>query len=296
MHSFRRGLVLVLPVLTLALPGADALAQKEARVPERDEPETGSSNSTDLSLVVTSGNANTETFGFGNTYTYRWPKSRFRLKADGVRSNTADDTFAVATGGGDFRVVRPPKEPDVERYFAEARYDREITRTFFWNAGLSWDRNLDAGIINRWILFAGVGNIFWDRDDLKFNIAYGLAGTDREEETPDPEKDERFVGPRFTWDYMNQWGKLTQYDNDWTVTGNFKDIKDFTTTMTNAVTVTMSKKLALKVSLQWIYNNEPALEDVDLFLNEGMAIKLGEVDIRREKLDTTFSTSLVVSL
>ena len=68
--------------------------------------------------------------------------------------------------------------------------------------------------------------------------------------------------------------------------------------MTSAITVTMSNKIALRMSLQWLYNNQPALEEIDVILiddGSGAEIDFGTTTIRKEKLDTVFSTSIVIS-
>jgi hypothetical protein len=68
--------------------------------------------------------------------------------------------------------------------------------------------------------------------------------------------------------------------------------------MVNSISVAMNKHLALKVSLQWLYNSVPGLEDVTLYAvdpESGLKVEVGEVQIRRDKLDTIFSTSLVVN-
>ena len=61
--------------------------------------------------------------------------------------------------------------------------------------------------------------------------------------------------------------------------------------MTNSIAVGINSRLALKVSLQWLYNNFPALEEIDLLGAEEGATVMA----RKEKLDTIFSTSLVIS-
>jgi hypothetical protein len=260
-----------------------------------EEEEIGWFNSTELSLVVTDGNSSTETFGFQNTLRREWSRARYTLRLDGVRSNAADDRFALVDpdASGGFRVIEPPTEPDVERYLIENRYEREITERFFWNVGLSWDRNLDAGILNRYQAYVGVGNIWWDRKDLKFNTSYGVSYTDREEESPDPAKDDRFGGFRFNWHYLNKFGANTTYENDWSFNTNFKDTSDYFTEMVNSIAVAINTRVALKVSLQWVYSNEPALEEIDLLDETGDLV--GEVSVRKERLDTIFRTALVVN-
>lgn len=271
-----------------------------AQVEVEEGEELGWSNETDLSLVVTDGNSSTETLGFNNHLQRLWSRARYSLRIEAVRSNTADDPFAIVipeTDGG-FYVEYPDKTLDVERYFIENRYDRSITERFFWNAGVSWERNKNAGILSRYIGFAGVGNLWWSREDLSFSTTYGLSYTDREDEVPDPLKDDSFVGFRFGWEYMNKWGKVTTYRNNWNFTNSLDDTSDYYSDMVNSISVAINKRLALKVSLQWLYNSVPGLEDVTLYVldpDTGLKVEVGEVQIRKEKLDTIFSTSLVVN-
>jgi hypothetical protein len=78
----------------------------------------------------------------------------------------------------------------------------------------------------------------------------------------------------------------------------------------------MSKHVALKASLEWQFNHEPALEDVDILAQVivvdpdgvpgsgdeyfqtvatgGSEITIGEGSARKEQLDTVFKTALVI--
>ena len=56
----------------------------------------------------------------------------------------------------------------------------------------------------------------------------------------------------------------------------------------------MTDNLALKVSLQWLYEAEPAFQLVDLVPELG-ADPIGTVPWQYDKLDTVFTTSLVVN-
>src|SRR5262245_8614754 len=117
------------------------------------------SNSTELSLVVTSGNSEVQTFGLKNTLEYRASKGRARFRIDALRSDTSDDAFLLVQPGITFEPgetptgfstleVRPGAEPDAERLFAEGRYDGDLPKKATWNAGASWDMNEDAGIVS----------------------------------------------------------------------------------------------------------------------------------------------------
>src|SRR4029077_11004466 len=110
----------------------------------------------------------------------------------------------------------------------------------------------------------GLGNVWVDREDLAFRTSYGLSGTDREEEIEDPEKEQRFLGARLTVDFKDKWGASTNYDNDLTFNISFKDLSDYNVDFVQGVSVSMNKHLSLKVSLQFLYASEPALEEVDV--------------------------------
>ena len=300
-----------------------------AAADETARTDLGWSNTTDLSLVVTAGNSDTETFGFNDRLRRRWQRGLFELKLDGTKSDTADDRYRqVAAGvewlpgdqpaaGYDTFLVIPEKKPDVEKYSIETSYTRTITPKTYWNTGTRWDRDVDAGLINRYQGYFTFGNNWYDREDLKFNTGYGLSYTDREEETPDPEKDENFAGARLNLYYMNQFNERLSYENDWSFNLNLTDSSDYATDMTQSFSVTMTTHLSLKVSLQWLYNNEPALEDIDLVALDsvdlqpctddptqdcfvtvgsgGAEIVLGEVQERKDSLDTVFRTSLSIN-
>jgi putative salt-induced outer membrane protein YdiY len=296
----RRNRVVSLLALCLGVTGVVWAQEDEAEDPDH-EVALGMSNSTELSFVLTEGNSNTDALGFKNRYRYIWPSSRYTFRVEATRTNTADDRIAVVDEDldGGYRIVEFSKSPDVEKYLVENRYDRAITERFFWNVGLAWDRNLDAGIASRWIGFAGVGNTWWDREDLMFNTSYGLSYTDREEVDVDLTKEDTFLGYRFNWEYLNLWGKNTTFENRWTFNGSFADSNDWNSDMTSAISVGINSRLALRVSLQWLYNNIPALQDLDLFVltADGDLIQVpdGLVQEPKEKLDTIFNTSLVIN-
>lgn len=310
------------------MPPPAAPPAAAAPAPPEPKPAPRLTNSTELSLVMTAGNSDIETFGLKNTLEYRARAGRARFRIDGLRSATSDDAFLLVQSGLIFQPgetpvgfstteVRPGAEPDVARFFAEGRYDGDLHERATWNAGASWDTNNDTGIVSRSILFGGLGHVWADRDDLKFRTAYGLSYTDRIEEVDDPEKDQRFAGVRLSTDFMDKWGATTVYDNDFTLNVSVRDTSDFNADLVQGVSVNMSSHLALKVSLQLTWANEPALEEVDVILRAvlndpngipgdgdefyetvpsgGIEVTIGEDVIRKEQLDTTFRTSLQIT-
>jgi putative salt-induced outer membrane protein YdiY len=320
----------ILAVLVHALVGTGfaldgvALASEEPQ----SQPSSAWKNSTELSLVLTDGNSSAQTVGFKETLERKTKLGRSRLRLDALVSYESDDSYLLVEPGITFlpgeiltnyatSAVRPGAEPDLERYFAEGRYEGNFPWNATWNAGASWDRNDDAGILNRYIVFAGFGRIFRDTPDFAFRVNYGLSGTDREEEVPDPEKEQQFVGARLSSDFMDKWGEATTYDNDFTFNISLEDLSDYNAEMVQGLAVKMGKHLSLKVSLQWLYASEPALEDVDVIVrletidpdgipgngdeyfqtvsSGGFESTLGEDRLRKEHLDTTFRTSLMIS-
>jgi hypothetical protein len=325
--GWRPALLAVL-VLSWSSPAA-AEDQKEAR-------RLGWANATDLSFVVTEGNSNTETFGLKNTLERIWERSNLTLKLEGLRSDTADDRFRQVDPGltwepgetppsGTTSLVEPASEPDAERYHIGARFERTLKRpplietdttAATWNTGASWGRDRDAGILRRITVFAGFGHIWRDQEDFRFRTSYGLSFTDRKEETVDPEKEQQFPGFLLSSHFLDTWGAQTTFTNDWKFNLNLEDTADYSSDMTSAVSVSMSSHLSLKIGLQWIFNSEPALEDIDVVAqvnlvdpdgipgngdeffetvaSGGTVVEIGSTQERKKQLDTVVRTSLVI--
>jgi hypothetical protein len=317
-------------ILLVAALAASMVGGAMAQEAESEKKKVGWFNSTELSLVVTDGNSMTETFGLNNVLTRKWERSELLFKIDSVRSNTDDDRFLLVEPGmtylpgeepvidiEDTSVVHPPKDLDVDKHFVEGRYTRHYKKTRTWNAGGSWDRNKDAGILNRFIVFGGAGNRWRDDDKLRLDTGYGMSFTDREEETPDPEKERSFPGARLTLDL--DWGisKSTRLAYELTGNLNLEDVSDYSLDSRGTLSVAMNKWLSLAVSLQFLYNSEPGLEDVDVVAwvelvdpdgvpgsgdeffqtvsSGGAAIVVREDRTRLEELDMVFRTSLVIN-
>ena len=302
----------------------DVWAQDKPKEP----PKLGWSNSTDLSLVVTAGNSAAQTLGFSDELRHVWKDARFEFEVNVVRSDTSDDRFFRSHPASSFLSAarRPTRRQPLSnlarpwmsaQYLLSGSYERNITPRFFWNAGASWDRNDDAGILNRYIVYAGVGNTWVDSARRRFATSYGISYTDREEEEPDPEKDSRFAGVRLGWDYKEQFNKGTTFDNKFASNVSLADRSDYSIDTTSALTVSVVSHVSLKVSLQWLYENEPALESdldvialVELINPDGIAgsgderfrtlssggskLVLGSADARKDKLDTIVRTALVI--
>jgi hypothetical protein len=303
-------------------------AQDANQAGGKDAPKLGWSNSTDLSLVVTGGNSDSTTLGFSNQLRHARMEDRFEFDVSVVRANESDDRFFLVEPGLEFAVggaptapattlIKPEPSLDVANYLIRTAYERHISPKVFWNTGASWYRNDDAGILNRYVVFAGLGNEWVDSSRRRFATSYGISYTDREEEEPDPEKERRFAGARAGWDYTEHINAATTFDSQFWWNLGFADPTDYSFNTLNALTVSVASRVSLKVSVQWLYENEPALEsdlDVIAFVevvnpdgvpgsgderfrtleSGGTKLVLGAKDARKDKLDTVIRTALVI--
>jgi putative salt-induced outer membrane protein YdiY len=246
----------------------------------------------EFSFVATAGNSDTTTLGFKNKLLRKWSSSAFELNAGGVRSEGTVNRRAVGTSD-DFR-IEDDAQITAENYFLNGRYDHKLTETFFWFFGAGWDRNTFAGIDNRYTGVGGVGNVWVDRDNLKFRTDYAVTFTKQDDVVENPDVDDSFLGLRVSWNYLHKFGATTEYVNDLIVDENLDETDDFRANMINSVSVALSKRLALKVSLQFLYDHQPSLEELPLFDTSGADTGtrvLAELD----ELDTVFTSSLVVN-
>src|SRR5262245_48476084 len=276
-HSVvRLEVVLSLTLVLLAAGPGSAQAQEKEQAKEKEEPKRGWSNTTDMTLVVTGGNSTSTSLGFTNELRYLWQQARCEVHVDFIRDSQSDDRFYLVEPGLEFPVGGAPSNPatslikpdptlDAANSLIRGSCERNISPKWFWNAGASAFRNDDAGIRNRYILFTGLGNTWADNQRRRFVTSYGVSYTDREETDPDPEKDRRFAGARAGLDYTEHLTPTTTFDSDFAWNFNFADGSDFSINTVNALSVAVTNHALIKVSLQWLFENEPALEsDLDV--------------------------------
>lgn len=273
--------VAVLGVMLLALSATAALSAEGE--------DAGWTDVAEFSFVATDGNSESTSLGFNNTLAREWDKSAVTFRAGGIRVDSAGPRFAV-----DGVVQDGLSETTAENYYANGRYDRNISDRLFWFGGLGWDRNEFAGIMNRYVAEGGVGNIWFDTDKMKFKTSYGVTYTDQEDVVFNPLVDETFLGARFAWDYLNQIAENTTFTNVFIVDDNLDQTSDWRADMNNGLAVAMSERLALKLGLRLLYDNEPSFEDVSNLSSGVPPVVLPPVRTELDELDTILTVSLVV--
>jgi putative salt-induced outer membrane protein YdiY len=268
--------------LTLSIAGASTAAEAPVRKGWQD---TG-----EFSFVNTAGNSRSSSLGFKDKLWRTWESSGLEFNVGGVRvESTTFNRQAIGTTS-DYRIDNNSQSMrSAENYYLNGRYDRKITKEFFWFAGAGWERNRPSGIDNRYTANAGVGNIWADTEKVKFRTDYSLSYTKENDVVVNPDVDSKFLGARFSWAYLHKFGAATTYTNDFLVDENLKTTSDWRWTMTNAVAVNMSTHLALKAGVRYDYDHKPALLSIPLKGTNSV------VTTPADKYDRQITTSLVVS-
>jgi putative salt-induced outer membrane protein YdiY len=293
---------LIAAVLTAALtiPAGMAFAQAPPAAPAPEKKLPKWSDNGELGWVATSGNSESNSFSLKNTLQREGERDLFELKLGALKVKTTDIRLYAVGDPIDFeRQEDKDSRTTAENYFVTGRYDHKITEQFFWFAGAGWDRNQFAGIQNRYVAFAGVGNKWFDTDRRKWRTDYSVTGTKQENVVDDPDFDDTFVGLRLSSTFLQKFGDndLGTFGNDTIVDENLNETEDWRVNMTNWVAINMTGHLALKVSLQWLYDNLPSLKEVDLFPPTdpgGLLTPIGTVLVELDELDSIFTTALVI--
>ena len=275
-------------ILALALPVPARAQDKPA-----DEKKLGWGDSAELAYVATSGNSEVNTLGFKNTLTRTWSNALLVIIAAGIRSESTTTTHVVTSAGPPVDISEDSTSAlTAENYLFSAKYSRDITKTFFWFGFAGWDRNRFSGIENRTTLAGGAGNIWSDTDRIKFRTDYSLTYTNEQDVVEPVGFDNIYPGMMVSSTYQQKFGQVTVYGNDFIFNDDLSDTANWRGDMTNWVSVNMSTHLALKVSLRWLYDNQPAqaaAADPAALLPPG-TVAFYDLD----KLDSIFTVSLVV--
>ena len=294
MQRLWRGIVV--PLGCVAVLGVSA-----SRAEAQDERELGWFLNVELTAVWTAGNAETSTFGLGTTLRHVWERMEFKAEGGGVRSQTTRVTRTAVGTEDSFTVqTEENREKTAEAYYARGRFDYTISPRFFTFGGVDWLRNTFAGIDSRTLAVIGAGNTWADTDRVKFKTDYGVTYTFQSDVVENPFLKSNFPGVRAQYDFLWKATGSTEFTSvfigDWMFSeeSDAPDSKaDLRMDFTNALSVAINSKLALKPSLRLVWRNDPALTDVPLFASDGTPAGV-DVQVPLQKLDSFFSLALVV--
>lgn len=252
-------------------------------------------NATELSFVATGGNASSSTFGLKSAFVGAAAPNSFKLDFGGIRGETTFRTLTATGTTSDFTVDETTdSELTAESYFARGRYDRSFG-TAYGFGGAGWDRNTFAGIQNRYALVAGVGSAWVDNETSRFKTDIGATYTIQKDVSPVPGADDAFGGVRLSVEAMRQLSSTTQFTSVLVADENLEDTQDFRADWLNSLSVSMSDRLALKTSLQLLFDNKPSLLGVPLV--DGAGSPTGSTVLTpSDEIDSVVTLTLVIKL
>jgi putative salt-induced outer membrane protein YdiY len=277
-------------VFLLACLAVPALA---LRGPAQEKPpEEKWKVSTELSYVVTGGNASTSSFSLGSKLSKTWDRNTVAFRTYVLKSNATTKNLQAVGSETDYEIVENKVEQLVaENYVLEGQYSRRLTGKLTGQAGASWDRNRFAGIAARYILTAGVGDPVTETKRTTLKTEAAATVTLRRYIG---DRTTSFAGLRAVVSFEQKINDKSSITSLFVFDDNLKKTVDWRFDWTNAVSAPISKSLALKTSLRTLYTNFPALKAVPLVDTYGNPLGLF-VYVPLKKLDLFFTNSIVIS-
>lgn len=246
----------------------------------------------ELSYVVTGGNTSTSALSFGTSFSRKWTNDTLLFKSYVLKSNATTTTRTARGTETDFDVLEQSVTRKVaENYLLAGQYDRRISKKLLGQAGVSWDRNRFAGVDDRLIGTMGFGYAWLEKPRTQVKTSLGVTYTLRQFVGLDWES---FGGLRFSVTADQKLFESSSFSSAFVLDENLKDTPDWRFDWANSVTASLSKSLALKVSLRTLYTHQPALQGLPLFDLVGDPTGL-TVFVPLKKLDTFLTTSIVIN-
>jgi putative salt-induced outer membrane protein YdiY len=301
--SSRRRHLLPAAVLVLSGLGPAALAQS-ATVPGKPEYKEapGLYSSTDLSLLFQRGNAETFTAGLNTRLVRQWKSAAWTTVGSLVRADVYDPArFVVAdqvpaAGATDLDTERGQRQTKSNRAFLMTDYQRLVSDRVFWLAGASFERDPIAGVSGRFVGLIGLGYLGAGAEGRR-TMRFGLGATaTRQDNLLGP--DRSFFGLRGTAAFEQKLGAAsnTVLASQALADENLQDTEDLRVQWVTSLTVSMSRRLALKLNYGLSFDNQPSLVDLPLLLRRpGGLLEQGAVRVPARKTDSSATVSLVVS-
>ncbi len=290
--SFRAAAAAVTSVGLLAL--ALALARPSAL--RGQEKKTGLlgpwAGTAEVSYVVTGGNTATSALSVGTSLSRKWTNDTLLFKTFILKSNATTTTRTAQGTVDDFDIFEESITRKVaENYILAGQYDRRISKKLLGQVGLSWDRNRFAGVDDRIIATTGLGYAWIEKERTQVKTSAGVTYTIRQYVGEDWSS---FAGFRFSLQGEQKILESSKLSTQFIFDENLQAMRDWRFDWTNSVSASISKWMALKISLRMIYGNVPALQYLPLFDGAGDPTGL-TVPYPLKKLDTFLTTSIVIN-
>ncbi|NPV83634.1 MAG: DUF481 domain-containing protein [Candidatus Aminicenantes bacterium] len=246
----------------------------------------------ELSYVVTGGNTATSAFSLGTNLTRKWTRDSLTFKSFILRSTaTTYDRWAVGTETDYYVVEETTKNLVAENYLLSGAYERKFSSKLLGQLGASWDRNKFAGVDRRYMVIAGLGYAWIEKERTNVKMNAGLTYSSRKYIGQEATS---FAGFRFDLLGEQKFSDKSSFSTLFVFDENLKEMKDWRFDWTNSLTASISRAMALKASYKMLYANLPATAFLPLFDDLGLPTGL-TVPYSLKKLDSFFTTSLVIN-
>lgn len=247
-------------------------------------------NETEVAYAQTSGNASANTLAASAKLVGKGGPNAVELNLGGIRASTTTRRAVGTTGS-----FQEDTESNLSAasYFAKGRYDRTLDGIFLF-VGAGWERNTFAGFNNRYSGVAGLGRMWVDGESGHFKTDLGATYT-IQKDVATPDDSNAFGGLRFSIDAARSLTATTDFTSKLVADQNLKETDDLRADWTNAVAVSISEGLALKVSYQLLYDHLPALVGLPLFDTAGTPAGT-KVNVEGKKVDSVLAVALVIKL
>lgn len=247
-----------------------------------------------LGFVTTDGNSETETLSLRTKISYDSGDTRFDLRAGGLQTRTTSFLrFAEPDDMGQPVLVEVPSTSlSAERYWTKLHVRHEFGPAgLFWFTRLEWDRDVPAGIENRYSGIAGLGNDWVDNEKHRFWTEYGWTFNRERRRVEGLDRATNFPGLRLEWEFWWKISESSEYRNYLVANQNLDDTADLRAEMRHELEVGISERFSLLVSLEQFYDDDPPLNSLPIVVD---GVRTGErVLVPFDKTDTYLSTSLV---
>jgi putative salt-induced outer membrane protein YdiY len=251
-------------------------------------------NATEVSFVSTAGNASSTAFGVKGSLTGTGGPNTLKLEVGGIRASSTTTTRSAVGTTGSFTITETENsELTAASYFARSRYDRAFSGAFAFG-GAGWERNTFAGMKNRYSVVGGVGRTWVEGESGRFKTDVGATYTIQKDVQPTAGADDAFFGFRATVDATRRLTATADFASILIADQNLETTGDFRADWINSIAVSISEGLALKTSLQLLYDAEPANLGVPLFDTGGSPI--GTVTTPGDEIDSVLTLTLVIKL
>jgi putative salt-induced outer membrane protein YdiY len=246
----------------------------------------------EVSYVITGGNTATSALSLGTSLSRKWTNDTLLFKGFILKSNATTTTRTARGTVDDFAVLEESITRKVaENYLLSGQYDRRISKKLLGQVGFSWDRNRFAGVDDRIMATTGLGYAWVDKERTQVKTSAGVTYTIRQYVGEDWSS---FAGFRFSLNGEQKVLDNSRLSTQFIFDDNLQEMRDWRFNWVNSVTASISKSLALKLSLRTLYANEPALQMLALIDDLGNPTGL-TVPYPLKNLDTFLTTSIVIN-